>query len=84
MPGTQFRNAPTDRMATYTNIRGQVPLVVKAGTVAFYPLRYLARHRRQPIPERRHMNKFLFRRTAESEGRRVAESAHRLEPQRRG
>ena len=84
MPGTQFRNAPTDRMATYTNIRGQVPLVVKAGTVAFYPLRYLARHRRQPIPERRHMNKFLFRRTAESEGRLAAESAHRLEPQRRG
>ena len=51
VPGTQFRNAPTDRMATYTNIRGQVPLTVKAGTVAFYPLRYLARHRRQPIPE---------------------------------
>ena len=25
----------SDRMATYTNIRGQVPLVVKAGTVAF-------------------------------------------------
>ncbi|WP_348762345.1 phytanoyl-CoA dioxygenase family protein [uncultured Salinisphaera sp.] len=35
VPGTQFRNAPTDRMAHYTNIRGQVPLVVKAGTVAF-------------------------------------------------
>ena len=34
VPGTHFRNAPTDRMATYTNIRGQVPLVVKAGTIA--------------------------------------------------
>ncbi len=28
VPGTQFRNAPTDRMATYTNIRGQVPMVL--------------------------------------------------------
>ena len=34
VPGTHFRNAPTDRMATYFNIRGQVPLTVKAGTVA--------------------------------------------------
>ena len=29
LPGTQFRNAPTDRMATYTNLKGQVPLVVR-------------------------------------------------------
>ena len=35
VPGTQFRNAPTDRMAHYTNIRGQLPLTVKAGTIAF-------------------------------------------------
>ena len=34
VPGTQFRNAPTDRMAHYTNIRGQIPLTVKAGTIA--------------------------------------------------
>ena len=34
MPGTHFRNAPTDRMATYANFREQVPLTVKAGTVA--------------------------------------------------
>ena len=34
VPGTQFRNAPTDRMAHYANIRGQIPLTVKAGTVA--------------------------------------------------
>ena len=35
VPGTQFRNAPTDRMSTYTNIRGQASLTVRAGTVAF-------------------------------------------------
>ena len=35
VPGTQYRNAPTDRMATYTNIRGQIPLNVNAGTMAF-------------------------------------------------
>ena len=48
VPGTQFRNAPTDRMATYTNIRGQMPMVVRAGTVAADPLRPLARYRGQP------------------------------------
>lgn len=34
LPGTHFRNAPTDRMATYANFREQVGLAVKAGTVA--------------------------------------------------
>ena len=65
-------------MATYTNIRGQVPLVVKAGTVAFthYDIWHgtaanRSSERRHMIKflssERRHMIKFLFRRT-ESEG----------------
>ena len=49
VPGTQFRNAPTDRMATYTNIRGQVPLVVKGRHRGLHPLRPLARHGRQPL-----------------------------------
>ena len=68
VPGTQFRNAPTDRMATYTNIRGQVPLVVKAGTVAFthYDIWHGAAANRSPAE--RHMIKFLFRWTAENEG----------------
>jgi hypothetical protein len=34
VPGTHFRNAPTDRMANHFNIEGQVPLIVKAGTMA--------------------------------------------------
>ena len=66
VPGTQFRNAPTDRMATYTNIRGQVPLVVKAGTVAFthYDLWHGTAANRSP--RKRHMIKFLFRRTQDN------------------
>ena len=67
VPGTQFRNAPTDRMAHYTNIRGQVPLVVKAGTVAFthYDLWHGTAANRSD--HKRHMIKFLFRRTKENE-----------------
>ena len=66
VPGTQFRNAPTDRMATYTNIRGQVPLTVKAGTVAFthYDLWHGTAANRSV--HKRHMIKFLFRRTREN------------------
>lgn len=67
VPGTQYRNAPTDRMATYTNIRGQVPLVVKAGTMAFthYDLWHGTAANRSD--RKRHMIKFLFRRTQENE-----------------
>ena len=63
VPGTQYRNAPTDRMATYSNIRGQVPLVVKAGTIAFthYDLWHGTAANRSD--RKRHMVKFLFRRT---------------------
>ena len=66
VPGTQYRNAPTDRMATYTNIRGQVPLTVKAGTVAFthYDLWHGTAANRSSMP--RHMIKFLFRRTQDN------------------
>lgn len=67
VPGTQFRNAPTDRMATYSNIRGQVPLVVKAGSVAFthYDLWHGTAANRSDF--KRHMIKFLFRRTQDNE-----------------
>ena len=63
VPGTHFRNAPTDRMRTYTNIRGQVPLVVKAGTFAIthYDLWHGTAANRSR--HRRHMIKFLFSRT---------------------
>ncbi len=66
VPGTHFRNAPTDRMATYTNIRGQVPLVVKAGTIALthYDLWHGTFANRSSAP--RHMVKFLFTRTGEN------------------
>ncbi len=60
LPGSHFRNAPTDRMATYTNIRGQVFLTVKAGTVAIthYDIWHAASLNRSDKP--RHMLKFLF------------------------
>ena len=63
VPGTQFRNAPTDRMRTYSNIRGQVPLVVPAGTVAVchYDVWHGTAANRSAV--RRHMVKFLLRRT---------------------
>ena len=66
LPGTQFRNAPTDRMATYTNLKGQVPLVVKAGTVAFthYDLWHAAAANSAKV--KRHMIKFLFGRTEDN------------------
>lgn len=62
MPGTHFRNAPTDRMATYCNIRGQVPVVVKAGSIALthYDIWHTASPNRSA--RARHMLKFLFRR----------------------
>ena len=46
VPGTHFRNMPTDRMQTYGNIRHQVALTVKAGTVAVvhYDLWHSASH----------------------------------------
>jgi len=66
VPGTQFRNAPTDRMAHYTNIRGQIPLTVKAGTIAFthYDVWHGTAANRSNV--KRHMIKFLFGRTREN------------------
>lgn len=60
LPGSHFRNAPTDRMATYSNIQGQEFLTVKAGTVAIthYDIWHAATLNRSDRP--RHMLKFLF------------------------
>lgn len=60
LPGSHFRNAPTDRMATYANIRGQKFLTVKAGTVAIthYDLWHAGTLNR--TNRRRSMLKFLF------------------------
>jgi hypothetical protein len=65
MPGTHFRNAPTDRMASYGNLRGQVALTVKAGTVAIthYDIWHGGSINRSNRV--RHMLKFLFNRTSE-------------------
>ena len=66
VPGTQFRNAPTDRMSTYSNIRGQVPLTVPAGTVAFthYDLWHGTASNSSGV--KRHMIKFLFNRASQN------------------
>ncbi len=68
VPATQYRNAPTDRMATYFNIKGQVPMVVKAGTVSIchYDIWHGTAANRSS--KRRHMVKFLFDRTRENIG----------------
>ena len=65
MPGTHFRNAPSDRMATYGNLKGQVALTVKAGTVAIthYDLWHAGSMNR--TNRKRYMLKFLFDRTRE-------------------
>jgi hypothetical protein len=68
MPGTHFRNAPTDRMATYGNLRGQVALTAKAGTVAIthYDIWHGGSVNRSS--RMRHMLKFLFNRASEPTG----------------
>jgi len=67
VPGTQFRNAPTDRMAHYTNIRGQVPLIVKAGTVALTHYDLWHGTAANISSQKRHMIKFLLRRTKKND-----------------
>jgi hypothetical protein len=65
MPGSHWRNLPTDRMATYGNLRGQVPLTVKAGSVAIthYDLWHGGSVNRSA--RMRHILKFLFSRGSE-------------------
>ncbi len=68
VPGTHFRNAPTDRMASYYNIRGQIPVAVEAGTIAFthYDIWHGTAANRSN--RKRHMIKFLFARTQPNTG----------------
>ena len=63
LPGTQFRNAPTARMASYQTFRTQRALCVPAGTVAI--THYDIWHRASPnrSERTRYMLKFLFDRT---------------------
>lgn len=65
MPGTHFRNAPTDRMRTYGNFEEQVVLNVDAGTIAIthYDLWHAGTiNRTENI---RSMLKFVFDRKSE-------------------
>lgn len=65
LPGTHLRNAPTDRMVNYTNIKGAVFLTVKPGTVAIthYDLWHAGTANRSQ--RHRYMLKFLFDRQSE-------------------
>lgn len=63
LPGTHFRNAPTDRMASYANFREQVVFNVPAGAVAIthYDIWHAASA--NTSQKMRFMLKFLFDRT---------------------
>jgi len=65
MPGSHFRNAPTDRMANYANLRDQVVVTCKPGTVAIthYDIWHAAS--RNSSEKTRYMLKFLFNRMSE-------------------
>jgi hypothetical protein len=65
LPFTQYRNAPTARMASYGTFAHQVALAVPAGTVAI--THYDLWHRASPnrSDRTRYMLKFLFDRTEE-------------------
>ncbi len=65
VPGTHFRNCPTDRMATYAHFRDQVALTCEAGTVAIahYDIWHAAS--RNKGDRTRHMLKFLFNRVGD-------------------
>lgn len=64
LPGSHLRNCPTDQMATYGNIKGQVPIVVKGGSIAVthYDIWHGGSINRSSRV--RHMLKFLFNRVS--------------------
>lgn len=68
VPGTHLLNCPTDRMQTYGNIRNQVALTVKAGTVVIthYDIWHSASHNRSQ--KTRYMIKYYVDRAHEPAG----------------
>jgi hypothetical protein len=68
VPGTHLVNTPTDRMANYGNIRGQVPLTVEAGTVVIthYDIWHTASHNRSD--KMRYLVKYYVDRVHEPTG----------------
>ena len=65
LPGSYIRNAPTDTMANYTNIRGAMYLTVEAGTVAITHFDLWHAGTANTSDKPRHMLKFLFDRQSE-------------------
>lgn len=65
LPGTHFRNAPTDQMATYANLRDQVVLTVPAGAVVLAHYDIWHAGTRNEGDRTRYMCKFLFDRASE-------------------
>ncbi len=65
MPGTHYRNAPSDRMATYGNFRDQVVATVKAGSVVVVHYDIWHAATANTGSKVRYMLKFLFDRVSE-------------------
>ena len=65
LPGTQYHNTPTSLMASYVNFKNQIPMNVKAGTVAI--THYDRWHAWMPNQsnQNRRMLKFVFNRGSE-------------------
>lgn len=65
LPGTQYHNTPSTYMASYMNFKSQIPLTVKAGTVAI--VHYDIWHAWMPnrSDKSRRMLKFLFDRVSQ-------------------
>ncbi len=62
VPGTHFRNLPTDRMQTYGNFKNQVALTVKAGTIAVTHLDLWHSASRNVSQKTRYMIKYYLER----------------------
>lgn len=65
LPGTQYHNTPTTRMRSYVNFKAQIPLCVKAGTVAITHYDIWHANMANRSNKKRFMLKFLFDRTEE-------------------
>ncbi len=65
LPGTHFRNAPTELMATYANLRDQVLLTVRAGAVVLAHYDIWHAGTRNEGDTARYMLKFLFDRLSD-------------------
>lgn len=65
LPGTQYHNTPSVLMSSYTNFKNQIPLSVKAGTVAITHYDIWHSWMANVSDKNRRMLKFLFDRGSE-------------------